>query len=218
MDEIQVYISAEDPVTNAIIRRLLDFCSPRFRVVKDVPARGGEIKNKIGALNALAKTNPVILLTDLDATACAPILKRELLSGLTQSPGFLINIAIDEGEAWLMADRKGFATYLKVEEKIIPMPSMQKMGGRTHVKEMDFPVKSSWMLTHSIAKQSESEELCSQIVAQGKAAKGKEYNSAILPFIRNCWNIEEAMNNSDSLARMVGRLKRLAGGIEEEKA
>lgn len=62
-------------MTNAIIRRLLEFCSPRFRVFKEVPARGGEIKQKIEALNALAKSHPVILLTDLDATACAPMLR-----------------------------------------------------------------------------------------------------------------------------------------------
>lgn len=213
MNDIQVYISAEDPVTKAIIRRLLEFCSPRFRVFKEVPARGGEIKQKIEALNALAKSHPVILLTDLDATACAPMLKDDLLAGLVQSPDFLINIAIDEGEAWLMADRKGFAAYLKVEEAAIPTSSRQKMGGRTPVTEMDFPVKSSWMLTHSIATKSKSEELRSQIVAQGKAAKGKEYNPAMLPFIRNHWDITEAMKNSDSLTRMVGRLKKLAAHV-----
>lgn len=214
MNDVQVYISAEDPVTQAIIRRLLEFCSPRFRVKKEVPARGGEIKHKIKELNALAQYNPIILLTDLDATDCAPLLKRDLLTGLTQSPDFLINIAIDEGEAWLMADRKGFAAYFKVEEEIIPTSSMQKMGGRTKVREMDFPVKSSWMLTHRIAKESRREEIRSQIAAQGKATKGKEYNSGMLPFIKDKWNIEEAMKNSDSLARMVSRLKRLAEKTE----
>lgn len=42
------------------------------------------------------------------------------------------------------------------------------------------------------------------------ASKGPEYNVAILPFVKNIWNIDEAMKNSDSLSRMVLRLKRLS--------
>lgn len=216
MKEIPVYISAEDPVTKAIIERLLKFCSPQFKVFKDVPARGGEIKNMISALNNLAKTKPVILLTDLDTTACAPILKRELLNGDEQSADFLINIAIDEGEAWLMADRKGFAKYMAVDESLIPQASMQKLGGMKKVTEMTFDVKSSWMLTHQIIKQSNNTELREQISASGRAAKGKEYNSAIVPFIENAWNIQEAMSNSDSLTRMVRRLEKLASDYTDE--
>lgn len=210
MKNIPVYISAEDPVTKAIIERLLNFCSTNFKVFKEVPARGSEIKNKIPTLNRLAKIMPVILLTDLDTTACAPKLKQELLNGEVQSANFLINIAIDEGEAWLMADRKGFARYIGVDETIIPQTSMQKMGGMKKVKEMTFDIKSSWMLTHQIINKAKNAELREQISATGKATKGKEYNSAILPFIKNVWNIQEAMTNSDSLTRMVNRLRKLA--------
>lgn len=209
MKNIPVYISAEDPVTKAIIERLLNFCSTNFKVFKEVPARGSEIKNKIPTLNRLAKIMPVILLTDLDTTACAPKLKQELLNGEVQSANFLINIAIDEGEAWLMADRKGFARYIGVDETIIPQTSMQKMGGMKKVKEMTFDIKSSWMLTHQIINKAKNAELREQISATGKATKGKEYNSAILPFIKNVWNIKEAMTNSDSLTRMVNRLRKL---------
>ena len=44
-----------------------------------------------------------------------------------------------------------------------------------------------------------------------QAYKGNlHHNSAFLPFIKNVWNIQEAMNNSDSLTRMVRRLEKLA--------
>ena len=66
------------------------------------------------------------------------------------------------------------------------------------------------MLTHSIAMKSRNVELRAQVGAQGKASKGPEYNDAILPFVKNIWNIDEAMKNSDSLSRMVLRLKRLS--------
>lgn len=47
---------------------------------------------------------PVILLTDLDADNCAPELKRKLLGGLEQAENLVFNVAVDEAEAWLMAD------------------------------------------------------------------------------------------------------------------
>ena len=61
MGDIWVYISAEDPVTKAVIERLLAYCSPRLKIFKEMPARGGEIKSKIAQLNALASSKPVIL-------------------------------------------------------------------------------------------------------------------------------------------------------------
>lgn len=45
--------------------------------------------------------------------------------------------------------------------------------------------------------------------ANGSASKGKEYNTAVAPFVKSSWNIETAMSNSDSLIRMVNRLRLL---------
>ena len=83
------------------------------------------------------------------------------------------------------------------------------MGGRKPLTEMEFPCKSSWMFTHIPISESSKDELKRQIEAQGTATKGKEYNPAVVPFIKNDWNIENAMQNSDSLKRMVIRLQTL---------
>ena len=91
--DIYVYISAEDPVTIAIINRLLNFVSPRLKVLKNMPARGGQIKSMILALNELSKTRPVVALIDLDANVCAPALKQDLLHGNAQNMDFIFNIA-----------------------------------------------------------------------------------------------------------------------------
>ena len=74
---------------------------------------------------------------------------------------------------------------------------------------MEFPYKSSWMFTHVLISKSSKDELKRQIEAKGTATKGKEYNSAVVPFIKNAWNIDTAMQNSDSLTRMVKRLQAL---------
>lgn len=75
---------------------------------------------------------------------------------------------------------------------------------------MDFNYKSSRFLTHELIKKSKKHELVKQLTPKEGAAKGPEYNSGILPFIDKKWNIEEACKNSDSLCRMVTRIKYLA--------
>lgn len=209
MGDIYVYISAEDAVTRAVIERLLLYCSPRFKVLKEIPARGGKIKSMISALNKLALSKPVILLTDLDTADCAPQLKEKLLNNEQQSPNFLLNIAIDEAEAWLMADREGFAKYFKIPTDDMPNSALQKMGGMKQVLEMSFALKSSMDLTHRLVALSTDEEVKKQIGVHGTACKGKEYNTAIVPFIKNTWDISAAMQNSNSLTRMVNRLQLL---------
>lgn len=209
MADIQVYISAEDPVTKAVIERVMSYCSPRFKVFKEMPARGGQIKSKIAELNKLALVKPVVLLTDLDTEDCAPMLKGKLLNGMAQSPQFLLNIAIDEAEAWLMADREGFAKYFSIPMDSMPHATMQKMGGMKKVQEMSFACKSSFDLTHRLALLSTSSNVREQIAVRGTACKGKEYNTAILPFIKESWDIDAAIQNSDSLHRMIKRLQLL---------
>ena len=192
---IGVYIVGEDDVTRHVIYRILSYCGAgRFTVLMELPARGGEIKNKIPNFNQLAMKFPVILLTDLDADNCAPELKRKLLGGLEQAENLVFNVAVDEAEAWLMADRDGFAKYISVDVDQLPCAGLQKQGGAKACMEMQFSCKSSYFLTHILIRE---------------ASKGREYNTAILPFINECWDIESAMRNSDSLCRMVGRIKAL---------
>lgn len=174
-----------------------------------MPARGGQIKHKISELNRLSSSKPVILLTDLDVTLCPPMLKTSLLANQEQNDDFILNIAVDEAEAWLMADREGFAEYFGIPISEIPNAVPQKMGGRKPLTEMEFPCKSSWMFSHILISKSSKDELKRQIEAQGTATKGKEYNPAVVPFIKNAWSIDSAMPNSDSLTRMVKRLQAL---------
>ena len=210
MREIKVYISGEDAVTVAVIKRLLSFVSSRFVVLGNIPARGGEVKSKVLKSNALAKDYPVVMLLDLDQ-GCAPELKKKLLQGNPQSQHFLMNISVDEAEAWLMADRQGFSTFFGIDIDAIPVSVMQKQGGHIERMEMNFPCKSSFMLTHKLALHSSKKEIRQKIgvPTPNGPKKGKEYNDAIVPFIENEWDIAAALPNSDSLQRMICRLQAL---------
>ena len=52
---IGVYIVGEDDVTRHVIYRILSYCGAgRFTVLMELPARGGEIKNKIPNLQNIS--------------------------------------------------------------------------------------------------------------------------------------------------------------------
>ena len=204
---MKVYIVGEDAVTYSVIKRILYYCSSDFEIEAELPARGGQVKNKITEFNSLSEVHPVILLIDLDNYDCAPLLIEKLLKDKNKC--FIFNIAVDEAEAWLMADRKGFSSYFRVKIEDMPSAHQSKQGGRKALTEMNFTYKSSMFLTHELIKKSKNSDYIKQLTPKKNAAKGPEYNSCMLPFIQNAWNIDDARNNSDSLNRMILRIENL---------
>lgn len=209
-----VYIVGEDAVTRAIIYRLIKDYATGLRVVQSLPARGGEIKSKIDAFNKLASYYPVILLGDLDAEPCPPIAKAKLFETVrTVSKDFIVNIAVDEAEAWLFADREGFASYFEVPLEYLPKSALQKFQGLKPIREMFVSVKPSYYLTHCLIKKS-SNSILREKLFSSSSCKGKEYNSTILPFINDYWSPEVARINSYSLDRMIHRIQSVSLGLE----
>jgi len=204
---MRVYIVGEDDVTLAVIRRVLVHCSANYEIIQNFPARGGQIKSKIFEFNKISETFPVVLLIDLDNDDCAPLLMKKLIKGKNEN--FIFNIAVDEAEAWLMADIEGFASYFNIKIDDMPSAHQTKQGGKKALTEMNFRYKSSMYLTHELIKKSKNSEYVQQLTPKKNAAKGPEYNSCILPFIQNAWNIDAACQNSDSLNRMILRLEKL---------
>lgn len=203
-----VYIAGEDEATRAVIERLINDYAPNLHIVSYLPARGSQVRSSIPMFNQLANYYPVILLADLDDEVCAPIYKKSLLCGISKCTDFIINLAVDEVEAWLMADREGFSDYFGIPLESVPESKMQKMSGPKALPEMDVQVKSSWLFTHKLIHLSDNKERRAQIAVgtQDKNSKGKEYNTAVIPFIKQQWSPERARIASDSLNRMILRL------------
>ena len=204
---MRVFVVGEDDVTLAVIRRVLAYCSDDYEIIQNLPARGGQVKSKISEFNKLSETHPVVLLIDLDNDDCAPLLIKKLVKD--KNKDFIFNIAVDEAEAWLMADRKGFASYFRIKTEDMPFARQTKQGGKKLLTEMYFNYKSSMYLTHELIKKSKNSEYIQQLTPKKNAAKGPEYNSCMLPFIQNAWNIDDARQNSDSLNRMILRVEDL---------
>lgn len=206
-----VYIAGEDEATRAVIERLIKDYTPQLHILGYLPARGSQVKASMGSYNTLAVHYPVILLTDLDDGPCAPIGKDRLLGGIIQSRDFVVNLAVDEVEAWLMADKNGFARYFGLPVTSMPISIPQKMSGRKALPELSVPLKSSWYLTHQLMQKSTNAQRKAQVAVSpsDKNSKGKEYNTAIVPFIRDHWDPEVARLASNSLNRMILRLQKL---------
>lgn len=206
---MNVYIVGEDSATKEIIKRVIGFCSAEINIIAELPARGGQIKKDILKFNELSKSFPVVLLTDLDSFNCAPEMIRKLIGETPKEKSFILNIAIDEAEAWLMADREGFSRYFHVPVQLIPLPSSVRFKNNSYRNEMVFDYKASLYMMHRIIPNSTKEEIIKQLLPIKGSKKGPEYNSAIEPFIRDHWNIENAMLNSNSLVRMISRINGL---------
>ena len=205
----EIWIVGEDAVSKEVLRRLIKEYAPFLLIKREEPVRGGQLKSMIKQFNRLSVFIPVILLGDLDAEYCAPLARIKLLDGAIQSDDFVINIAVDEAEAWLYADIDGFSAYLQVPKEALPQARLMMMNGPHARMEIDTGQKTSRHLTTVLIQQSRNSDLKKQIESSDGCCKGKEYNPAIIPFIRDIWNPEVARLSSYSLHTTIERIKRL---------
>ena len=118
----------------------------------------------------------------------------------------MFRFAVDEAESWLLADRPGFATFLGIDINNIPEPTPLRPR-EPHNLEIRLRYKTSLFMMRELAAISPKAELKRQLTPLDNTSKSSEYNSAILPFIDQHWNVHTAVQNSYSLKKMVQRLQ-----------
>lgn len=200
---MDIDIVGEDPVTQAIIERLISDYRPDMNIARRLPARGSEIKNLAPKYNLL--DTPVFLLTDLDAYHCPPALIKDWFPNTELVGNFLFRIAQEEAETWLMADREGFSAWLNVDVNLIPHPQIiDKKRGSV---EIICPLKPSLFMMRNVAAATSNHSLKEYLTPIAGAKKGPGYNLAMIPFIKNIWDVENAAINSYSLSKAISRLQ-----------
>lgn len=199
-----IYYGGEDDVTRYIARKLAYTISNEMKledvVIEDVGIRerGAAIKNKLQQLVRLGKKTPIVFVFDSDGDCAVDILKQTCPEGWTDS-FCALNIAIDEGESWLLADKKGFADYFGVAVEDIPIS--QKMG------EVTYPYKTSLYIMRNIIPKSRKKEVRDNMCCTERGKKPATYNVFWKDYINNVWNMNEAEKISDSLSRSINRIK-----------
>ncbi len=187
-------MATEDELSEAVAGRLIEDAGAQCDAAYFVGRKGNTyLKNKMSDFMKIAH-RPVLILTDLDSSGCAPELRKQWLGSRANSGGVVFRIAVREVESWLLADRKGFAKWSGI--------SIGKML-RDIEKEAD-PKRYLLGLARSARKDIRDELLPN---ARAAASQGFGYNRQLGGFARTLWSLDRAAEASDSLRRARMRIR-----------
>ena len=193
-----VILAVEDELSEAISTKILNSFGIEIRIVL---REGGNayLRQKAPELNRSASGMDIFLLTDLDSSEnCPPELISSWIKG-TPNPRFLFRVAVIEVESWLMADRTGFANFLSIPIHRIPFPTDDILNPKEYLV--------------SLARRSKKRRLRDELVPKpgARIPVGYGYNTRLIEFVRDYWNLEHAATASPSLKRTLDRLTKEKG-------
>lgn len=209
MTPIPINLVVEDELSRVVLQKLLG-SSPREYVQGAVYGESGVgyIKARLRAFNQAAKGMPYLVLVDLDQTECAPVLIREWLGVTKLHHNLLFRVAVRSVEAWLLAHREAFARFAQIPVGDVPY----------HVETVPDPKKC----LIGLVSRSRSRKLREDIVPPPNSLRkqGPNYNAALARYIKEYWEPDKAMGQSDSLRRLIDALAvfcpRLTRGATED--
>lgn len=196
---IGVYVVTEDPVSEAVAERLVQEENQGMRITVRMGRKGnGYLRQNIKRFNEIASSIPVLLFTDLDRIECPMALIEDWRGKTVLRDMLLFRIAVRETEAWLLADREGFAEFSGIPIHRIPLQP----------ESLDDPKE---VLINLIRRYGKKRAVKADILPQkGSTAKvGLAYNQALCRFVQDSWSLERASQCADSLNRARRRLHEL---------
>jgi hypothetical protein len=191
---IIVNLVFEDELSEYVLSKLINCFENKYQSGYSYNGHGfGYIKSKINGFNQACKAIPFLVLTDLDNNACPVQLRNQWFTN-TPHPNMIFRIAVKEVESWLLADIEGLSKYTGVSKTIFPRnPELENNPKQTLI---------------NIAKRSRKRDIREDIVPINVNAQiGPNYNGRLMDFVFNHWNIDRAMNRSESLRRAYRRLE-----------
>lgn len=204
MKSMIIYYGGEDEVTRQVAKRLVSNWAEKQGDIEieiidiDLRARGRKVLEKLDNIIELGKKVPVVFVIDSDADCPVTILKQNCKIDW-KSTYSSINIAIDEAEAWLLADKKGIAAFLGIKQADIPKHAIDD-----GVIKLDY--KTSLYIMRELVPKSRKQIIKDNMTMKERARKPSTYNNLWPNYIARDWDIEEATNNSNSLSRAVRRI------------
>jgi hypothetical protein len=111
------------------------------------------------------------------------------------SKNLIFRVAVREVEAWLLAHRSGFASFLGISRELVP----------TDVESLPDPKRT----LISLARRSKRSELRKSIVPPhgSNRGQGPDYNGKLIDFVESLWAPSQAVGNSNSLMRTVQAIR-----------
>lgn len=199
-----IYVATEDALSEAVADRLIKEENQNIYVAVRLGRKGNTyLKNKLRSFAEIAQSFPVLLLTDLDRAECPAVLINDWSKRTVLPEMLLFRVAVHETEAWLLADREGFARYSGVPLHRMP----------TNPELIDNPKECLLNLVRRFGKK---RAVKADILPErgSTATKGLGYNQALCEFVRRSWSLDRASQASDSLYRTRRRLHELRIAIQ----
>ena len=198
---VGVALATEDALSEAMGFRLLQEASSELRVDLLLRNKGaGYLRSRLHSWQQMARNGlPVVLLTDLDRTPCAPQLVREWFGATSRTDNFVFRVAVREVESWLLADHEGIRTLLGKRCRPPQFPD-----------EVLDPKNKLLELARN-APRSVREEI---VRSEGSIARqGLGYNRCLSEFVAETWSLGRAEARSPSLLRARRRIDELAARV-----
>ena len=191
---IPLSLAFEDELTELLALKILRSIPNEF-ATRTIYNRGGNgyLKRIIYGLNNAAKGVPFLVATDLDQYDCPPALIDDWLAH-PKHHNLLIRVAVHEAEAWVLADREGFASFLGITAARIP----------EDVEALAKPKETLIQLARASRKRYIRDDICP--LPSSTSRIGPNYNARLGGFVSQSWNPTAARVRSPSLDRTIDRL------------
>lgn len=188
---IPLNLAFEDALTESLAFKILRSIPTEY-ATRTIYNRGGNgyLKRTINGFNNAAKGIPFLVGTDLDTYECPQTLIDEWLTA-PKHQNLLIRVAVREAEAWVLADRAGFAEFLGISVARIP----------NNLEELPDPKGSLIELVRGSRKKNLRDDICPAPNSTSKV--GPSYNARLGGFVSGYWNPAAARLNSPSLNRAI---------------
>ncbi|NBJ14717.1 MAG: hypothetical protein FNP40_03920 [Dehalobacter sp. 4CP] len=199
---IDLFVATEDALSEAVAERLIEEENQGLSIAVRLGGRGNTyLRERLPSFTSIAKTSPLLLLTDLDREVCPATLLHSWRGKKIFPSGLLFRVVVREIEAWLLADRKGFSEFSGV-----PVHRITE-----HPESLDDPKTTLLNLVRTYGKRAVREALLPR--RNSTARVGLMYNQSLCGFVRESWSPAKASEAADSLKRTIGRIHelRLAG-------
>ena len=195
---IPIELAVEDDLSAAVIRKILACSGQPFYAGTSYIGQGfGYLRKNIRGFNKAAQGTPWIVLTDLDQSICPPELIRVWLPE-PKHPNLLFRVAVREVEAWLLADRGGFASFLGIRKELLPLNADAIQEPKQHLI--------------NLARKSRRREVRDDIVPPHGSTRqiGPNYNGRLVSFVHKKWDVLVATQSSESLTRTFNSLSKFS--------
>ena len=194
MKDISIILVVEDSLSETVARKILNQSSKNYYISTCLCKGGfGYIKKKINIFNKASRAMPFLIIVDQD-TGCPPDKIKQWFTH-DVNPNLIFGIAVMEIESWVMAHRKAFADFVKIPLNSLPL-------------NMD-NIEDPKTFLINITKKSKTKIIKNDIIPPtGSTTKvGPNYNAQLSKFINNFWDVNEAINHSNSLKRAWSKIQ-----------